>query len=162
MRLPTIIIAALLTMASLTGCGLFRSEQSAEDKQIERALNESAQIIVYVRNDVTTQQKTAIEARLRAVPDMTDVAFEDHEAAYAKMKKLAADTGAEVPDIEPTVLPESFVLTMKDQAAIRKIRDSAIPGELKALPGVEDVSIRCTTVDECKKNMRRLQSPSPQ
>jgi cell division transport system permease protein len=154
-----IVIAALLAVASLAGCGLF---QSAEDKKIERALNESAEITVYVRNDVTAQQKTAIEARLRTVPGMTDVVFEDHEAAYAKMKTLSADTGAEIPDyIEPAVLPESFVLTMKDQAAVRKVRDSAVPGELEALPGVQYVGIHCTTVDECKKNMSRLQSPAP-
>ena len=66
-----------------------------------------------------------------------------------------------MPDIEPTVLPESFVLTMKDQAAVRKVRDSAVPGELEALPGVQEVLIRCTAVDECKKNMRLLQSPTP-
>ncbi|MEV0897934.1 permease-like cell division protein FtsX [Actinoplanes sp. NPDC049802] len=158
MRLPTIVVAALLMSVSLAGCGLFQSE---EDEKIERLLNENAEITVFVRDDITPQQKTDIEARLRAVPGMTDVAFEDHEAAYARMEKLFADEPEEMPDIEPTDLPESFHVKMKDQAAVRNVRDSPIHGELNALPGVYELVIRCTTVDECKENMRRRDSPTP-
>jgi cell division transport system permease protein len=157
-RLPTIVVAALLTVVNLAGCGLFQSE---EEEKIERLLKENAEITVFVRNDVTPQQKTEIEARLRAVPGVTDVVFEDHQAAYARMKKLFADEPEKMPDIEPTSLPESFVVKMKDQAAVRNVRDSAVQGELKALPGVSEVVIRCTTVDECKESMRRMNSPAP-
>lgn len=148
----------LLALVSLAGCGLFRSDQ---DKKIERALDETSEITVFVRNDVTPRQKADIEARLRAVPGMTDVVFEDHQAAYARMKKLFADEPEKMPDIEPTALPESFVVKMKDQAAVRKVRDSEIQGQVKALPGVADLVIRCTTVAECKENMRRINSPAP-
>jgi cell division transport system permease protein len=143
---------------SLAGCGLFPSD---EDKEIQRLLNERAEITIFVRDDATPRQKTDIEARLRAVPDVTGVVFDDHEAAYAKMKELFADEPDKMPDIEPAALPESFIATMKDQEAVRTVRDSGIQGELKALPGVNDLIIRCTTVDECKENMRRMDSPSP-
>jgi cell division transport system permease protein len=145
-------------VVSLAGCGLFQSE---EDEEIERLLNKSAEIMVFLRDDVTPQQKTDIEARLRAVPGVTGVVFEDHQAAYAKMTKLFADEPEKMPDIEPDYLPESFVVTMKDQAAVRNVRDSVIHSELNALPGVSDLVIRCTTVDECKENQRRMHSPAP-
>lgn len=145
-------------LVSLTGCGLFRSE---EDEKIERLLNENAEIVVFVRDDVTPRQKADIEVRLRAVPDATDVVFEDHNAAYARMTKLLADEPEKIAVIEPADLPESFVVKMKDQAAVRDVRDSVIQSELKALPGVSDLVIRCTTVDECKENVRRMNSPTP-
>jgi len=157
-RFPPIVVAALLTLVSLAGCGLFQSD---EDKKIQHLLNESAEITVFLRNDVTAQQKTDIKARLLTVPEVTDVVFEDHQAAYAKMQKAFADEPEKMPDIAPAVLPESFVMKMKDQAAVRNVRDSALQGELKALPGVETLVIRCTTVEECKENSRRMKSPSP-
>jgi cell division transport system permease protein len=156
-RFFTIVVAALLVSVGLAGCGLLQSE---EDEKIERLLKESAEITVFVRDDVTSQQKTDIEARLRVVPDVTDVVFEDHEAAYAKMKRLFADEPDAMSNIEPVHLPEGFLMRMKDQAAVRHVRDSAILDELNALPGVFDVVIRCTTVDECKENMRRRNTPT--
>ncbi|WP_433385291.1 permease-like cell division protein FtsX [Actinoplanes sp. CA-142083] len=143
-------------LVSLAGCGLFRSD---EDKELERLLKAKAEITVFVTIDVTPQQKDDIEARLRTVPGVTGVVFEDHEAAYARMKKVFADDPTKMPDIPPSYLPQSFVVTMKDQAAVRKVRDSGIAGELKALPGVQDLVIICTTVDECKK--KKKTSPSP-
>jgi hypothetical protein len=50
---------------------------------------------------------------------------------------------------------------MRDQAAVRNVRDSALHGELSALPGVSDLVISCTTVDECKESVRRMKSPAP-
>ena len=149
--LRMIVVAVLAMSVSLAGCGLFQSD---EDEEIERALRERAEITIFLREDATPQQRAAIEARLRAVPDVTGVVFEDHEAAYARMKELFADEPDKMPDIEPAVLPEGFVVTMKDQAAVRTVRDSPVQGELKALPGVNDLIIRCTTVDECRKNAR--------
>ena len=158
MRLPTIFVAALLAVVSLAGCGLSPSD---EEKEIERALNENAEITVLVRDEATAQQKTDIEARLRAVPDVTGVVFEDHQAAYAKLTELFADEPENMPDIEPADLPETFVVKLKDQAAVRAVRDSAIHRQLVALPGVFDVAISCTTVDECRESMRRRDSPAP-
>ena len=145
-------------LVGLAGCGLLRSK---EDQKLERLLDEKAELVVFVRDDVTLQQKTDIEARLRVVPGVTGVVFEDHQAAYAKLAKLYADGPEKMPDIEPTDVPESFVVTMRDQDAVRDVRDSAIQAELTALPGVFDVVIRCTMVAECKENMRRMNTPSP-
>jgi hypothetical protein len=61
----------------------------------------------------------------------------------------------------PRTAAESFLVEMKDQAAVRHVRDSTIHDALKAMPSVSDVVIRCTSVDECKENMRRKNSPTP-
>ncbi|MEV6637577.1 permease-like cell division protein FtsX [Actinoplanes sp. NPDC051470] len=154
------MVVVLLALVSLSGCGLLDRDEKKEE--IERLIEENAQFSVFLRDDNPAERKAAVEARLRTLPDVTTVTFEGHDVAYAKMKKVFAEQNQEMPEnFEPENLPETFVVKMKDQAAVRNVRDTPLQAELKALPGVQDLVFTCTTFEECKADSIRRRSPAP-
>jgi cell division transport system permease protein len=161
MRARSIIAVAVLLLAGLSGCTLIQGEDSEEQK-LERLLNEEAQVSVFLKDDVTAQQKIDIEARLRALPDVTELVFETRAEAYEKFKRLWASESPEfVEKVSPDALPESFRVRFVDQDAVRRVRDTPVKAELEALPGVAELAFRCTTVEECRQNHAELRSKSP-
>ena len=150
------MVVAVLVLMSLSGCGLFQGD--GKQQELERLLDENAEIAVMIDADATADEKTGVEARLKELPGVTAVSFEDQETAYAKAKKLWAEQNQPFPaSVTPETLPESFIVHFTDQAAVREVRDSPLQAELKELPGVVDLVIRCTTIDECRVQM----SPAP-
>jgi cell division transport system permease protein len=161
MRAPSIIAVAVLLVAGLSGCTLVQGEDS-EKQKFEKVLNEEAEVSVFLEDDVTVQQKTGIEARLRALPDVKGLVFETKAEAYAKFKKAFASESPEFVDkVGPDSLPESFRVRFVDQDAVRAVRDTPVKAELEALPGVESVVFQCTTYEECKENVSKQHSKSP-
>jgi cell division transport system permease protein len=161
MRALSIIAVAVLLLAGLSGCTLIQGEDS-EEQRLEKLLDEEAEVSVFLKDDVTAQQKIDIEARLRALPDVKELVFETRAEAYEKFKRLWASESPEfVEKVSPESLPESFRVKFVDQAAVRKVRDTPVNAELKALPGVYDLAFRCTTLPECKEDMAKLHSKSP-
>jgi cell division transport system permease protein len=148
----------LVTVAAgllLSGCGLF--PESKEEK-IERLIKDnSRQITVLLRTDITENQRTAVEDQLRRLPDVTEVTFADGPANFRKIQQDApAEAREKLLEVGPEHWPPSFTVTVRDVATARRIRDSPTPAELEKLPGVADVVFRCTTVEEC-----RNPSPAP-
>src|SRR5688500_3243841 len=108
MRARSIIAVAVLLLAGLSGCTFIQGEDSEEQK-LERLLNEEAEVSALLKDDVTAQQKIDIEARLRALPDVTELVFETKAEAYEKFKQLWASESPEfVEKVSPDALPESF------------------------------------------------------
>ncbi|MFI7548050.1 permease-like cell division protein FtsX [Actinoplanes sp. NPDC049599] len=157
MRLLKIITAASLAIAALTACSIF--EESDEERG-QRLLDDNAAIVVFLTDDATQQQKGDIEARLRALPDVTDVVFEDEQSTYDNMKDGLSDDQL-LDNFTSENFPEDFRVKMADQAAVRRFRDSRANSELGALAGVEKVVIPCTTVAECRESARKLPTKSP-
>jgi cell division transport system permease protein len=161
MRALSIIAVAVLLLVGLSGCTLVEGKDSEEQK-LEKLLNEEAEVSVFLKDDVTAQQKIDIEARLRALPDVKELVFETKAEAYAKFKQLWASESPEfVEKVSPDALPESFRVRFVDQDAVRRLRDTAVKAELEALPGVDNLAFRCTTLQECKKDVAELPSKSP-
>jgi cell division protein FtsX len=91
-------------------------------------------LVVYLRSDVTTAQKKAIEARLRALPNLVRLSFETKEQAYQRFKEIFKDEPELVEQVQPGNLPESFQITLSGGAA------EPVIAELRRLAGVETVT----------------------
>ncbi|MEO3742739.1 permease-like cell division protein FtsX [Plantactinospora sp. B5E13] len=152
-KASAVLVAALLG-AGLAGC-------TADGPPTEPA----APISVFLTEDVTEQQKQAIEARLRAVPGATEVRFESREQAYQRFKELFKDRPEMLAQVNPESLPESLMLTVRDRAAFDRAAASPLRTELLALPGVDDVVLPGKpgdgAVSECVDALPPLQGVSP-
>ncbi|GAA0392693.1 hypothetical protein Acor_16990 [Acrocarpospora corrugata] len=81
----------------------------------------------------TSEQKVNIEQALRAMPQVASVTFKDHQTSYDEfIRKEANATLARV--VEPSDLPESFWLKMKEDVDWTPTIQAA-----KGLPGVSNV-----------------------
>lgn len=154
MRTLKIIVAVLLVAVGLAGCGLFQGDGPTKEEEFQAYLDQNATFTVFLNEDVTDAQRTSVEAALRALPDVADVTFADHDDAMAEMKRLYSADPEFLEKVSPEALPLSFKVRMADNAAIRKVRDGGAPDKL---PGVQKVVYTCLTLDECK----RLYAPQP-
>ncbi len=153
MRRLLIALVATVALLGLTGCGLLKSD---EDKKIERIFDESDPVFsIFFRTDVTSQQKTNIDEYLRGLPDVAEVEHESREQAYQRFKELWADDPDFVEQVTPNSLPESYRVHMADFDALRAVRDGSDQANIKNLPGVQDIIIPCTTVDECREQLEK-------
>ncbi|AGZ40574.1 permease-like cell division protein FtsX [Actinoplanes friuliensis] len=152
MRRPT-FLTVLVMLFALTAC-------TGGDGKPEINFDEDAGFSVFLTADVTEAQKTGVEAELRGLPGATEVTYESSQAAYDKMRERFEGEPGGVPDIDPSYLPQSFRVKMKDMASVRRVRDDTATGDrLRAVAGVRDLVFpACTTVEECRKE---LSSPGP-
>jgi cell division transport system permease protein len=91
-------------------------------------------IVVFLRADATASQKAAIQVRLRVLPGLGRLYFRTRAESYAEFKDIFKDSPDVVAQTKLEDVPESFWLTLADQAA------EPIMADLRRLPGVEDVS----------------------
>ena len=157
MRTLRVISAGLLAVVALSACSLF---EESDDERAQRLLDENAAVVVMLTGDATEQQKSVIEARLRALPDVTDVDLEDSQTTYDQMKDGLGDDEL-LDGFTAENFPEAFRVRMPDQAAVRQFRDSRANGEVGTLAGVDTVIVPCTTVAECWDSARRLRTSPP-
>ena len=154
-RIVRRLLTLLLVLAALlgpAGCGLFADE---EDERLQQMLDANPTFSVFLRPDVTPQQKTNVDAYLRDLPEVAEVKYETREEAYRRFKELWADNPEFAQKVSPDSLPGSFRVRMADNAAIRKVRDGSGEANIKNLPGVQDVVLGCVTVGECKEIARK-------
>ncbi|TDC33597.1 hypothetical protein E1211_18940 [Micromonospora sp. 15K316] len=76
---------------------------------------------VILDQDVTPEQKSAVEQRLRAMPSIEGVALESREQAYARQKEALADDPDLLAQLKPEYVPESFHATVTDPLAAEAI-----------------------------------------
>lgn len=111
-------------------------------------------VAVFLTSDVTEQQKQAIEARLRAVPDAAEVTFVSSEQAYQEVKERLKGDPELLDSIDAEHMPQSFRLTLRDRDAFDRAAAGPLRTELGALPGVHEVIFPST-------NPTPPPSPSP-
>ncbi|WBB95713.1 MULTISPECIES: permease-like cell division protein FtsX [unclassified Solwaraspora] len=97
---------------------------------------------VYLSVDVTAEQRRAVDAALRADPQVGSVAYESRQDAYQRFVRRYQDDPAVLLDhpdlmekVTPDQLPESFRITLANPSAYQQVS-----GGLQAMPGVETVT----------------------
>ncbi|NRQ30696.1 hypothetical protein HII36_02430 [Nonomuraea sp. NN258] len=83
---------------------------------------------------VTSEQKQAIELRLRSMPEVAVAVFEDRQTAYENFRRTNAGNEALLATVSAGDLPESFRLKIHDGADKKRMMT-----ELQGLPGVAQV-----------------------
>jgi cell division protein FtsX len=99
-------------------------------------------LAVFLEHDITADRKTAVESRLRSMPSVEAVVFEDREQAYARQKEALKDSPDLLAEIKPEYLPEQFNATLTD-APIAE----AVELVMADVEGVADVALKVTDVD---------------
>jgi cell division transport system permease protein len=128
-RNVTMTVAMIITMAvSLTmlGAGVLLYWQVNE---METFFNTKVEVSIFLRNDVTAEQRDGLQSDLKADPLVREVTYESSEQAYDNFKKLYADAPDLVESVKADTLPQSFRVKLKDpqqfQAVSDKYRDRA-------------------------------------
>jgi cell division protein FtsX len=91
-------------------------------------------LTVYLDDDVTTAQKSAVEAKVRTLPGADVVTFVSHQEAYRRFKELFKDRPDLVDIATPENLPESYEVLVTGTVS------EAALAELRGLPGVDEVT----------------------
>jgi cell division transport system permease protein len=110
----TMTIAVVITAAialSLFGAALMLRNQVGVMKGFWYG---KVEVSIFLKDDVTQQQRDQLLADLNAMPEVQRVYFESKQDAYKRFKEQFKDTPDIVANTTPDVLPESFRVKLKD------------------------------------------------
>ncbi len=104
---------------------LSRSLNRAADLQTRRV-----EVGVFLADDVSPDQRDAIQRDLVAMPEVANVIYESKAEAFRRFKILFKDNPDLIENVDESALPESFRVKLKDpnQFTIVKDRLSGRPG----------------------------------
>jgi cell division transport system permease protein len=97
-----------------------------------KPLDREYRVSVFLKDDITAAQRTAVQAALEKLPARDGVHFESRAEAFKKFEELWKDERDKIPGVEADDLPESFRLTV-----IAPEFDCAPLRAVHALPGVD-------------------------
>lgn len=113
-RNVTMTVAMIITMAvSLTmlGASGLIYTQVNDMKELYYARIE---VSIFLKNGVTAQQRSGLEAALKSDPLVREVKFETKDEAHARFQELFRDAPDLVNAVSPDKLPESFRVKLKN------------------------------------------------
>jgi hypothetical protein len=96
--------------------------------------DDATDVSIFLRQDITGQQREALQEALRADPLVRNVLFETREQAYRKFQELWRDSPDFVASVNASQLPESFRMEL-----IRPAQYPRFAASYTDRPGVEDV-----------------------
>jgi cell division transport system permease protein len=104
----TMTVAMILTTAislGLMGTGLLIAGMISEMKQI---YYDKVQVSIFLADNVTPQQRSAIEGKLKVSPEVKHYVYESKDEAYARFKQQFSQQPELVQNTPKDALPESF------------------------------------------------------
>jgi cell division transport system permease protein len=120
-RNVTMTIAMIITMIvslSMLGASLLMYLQVEDMKD---RYYKQVEVSIYLKGDVTADQRTEIKTKLDSDPLVDQVIYESKEAAYENFKSQFRDAPDLVNSIGPNELPESFRVSLKDPQKFEEI-----------------------------------------
>ncbi|BCJ64290.1 permease-like cell division protein FtsX [Polymorphospora rubra] len=133
-RNVTMTIAMIITMAvSLTMLGasglMYMQVNSMKDFYYDQI-----EVSIFLKGDITEEQRSTLDASLKADPLVAEVIYESKEAAYEKFKAMYQDAPDFVNAVKPDTLPESFRVRLNDPEQYRQIVD-----KYQANEGIDEI-----------------------
>ncbi|SFP86216.1 cell division transport system permease protein [Geodermatophilus dictyosporus] len=104
----TMTVAMILTTAislGLMGTGLLIAGMISDMKEI---YYDKVQVSIFLADDVTDEQRSAIEAQLSDSPEVAAYIYESKEEAYERFRQQFSQQPELVENTPPDALPESF------------------------------------------------------
>jgi cell division transport system permease protein len=117
----TMTVAMILTTAislGLMGTGLLIAGMISEMKQI---YYDKVQVSIFLADNVTDQQRQAIEQQLKASPEVKHFIYESKAEAYARFKQQFSQQPELVQNTPQDALPESFRVELANPERYRVI-----------------------------------------
>lgn len=133
-RNVTMTIAMMITMTvslSMLGASLLMYLQVDKMKEFYYS---QVEVSIYLKNDVTPEQRSDLENKLKADGLVDRYIYETKEQAYENFKKMFGDAPDMVQSVGPNEMPESFRVKLKDPTQFE-----AIDTEYKELPGISTI-----------------------
>jgi cell division transport system permease protein len=133
-RNVTMTIAMIITMVvslSMLGASLLLYLQVDKMKTF---YYEQVEVSIYLKPDVTPEQRSELEAKLNSDPLVEKVIYESKEQAYEHFKSLFADAKDMVESVGPNEMPESFRVKLKDPTKFEEINSA-----YKESPGISSI-----------------------
>src|SRR3712207_6061285 len=122
-RNVTMTVAMIITMTvSLTmlGAGILLFWQV---DQMEKFFYAKVEVSIFLKADVTEEQRNALSTELKSDPLVQTVIYESREEAYANFRQLYRDAPDLVESVKPDTLPESFRVKLRDPEKFKEISD---------------------------------------
>ncbi len=95
-------------------------------------------IVIYLQDSISSEQKSALEAKLQRDPVVKAVRFISQEDALKEMRQSLGDKAVILDAFRENPLPASFEIKLDEEGlSPEAVRNKA--AELRKLPGVEDV-----------------------
>src|SRR3954447_696027 len=133
-RNVTMTIAMIITMSvSLTMLGASVLMYMQVD-QMKTYYYGEIQVSIFLREDVSEAQRTAINQAIETDPLVASKTYETRAEAFEKFKVLWRDSPDFVKSVGPDSLPESFRVKLKDPEQYQVFAD-----HIKGLPGIQDI-----------------------
>jgi hypothetical protein len=95
---------------------------------------DASEVAVFLRDDVTAAQRTALQSTLRDDPRVRDLRLESRAEAFERFRELWKDSPDFVRSVGPANLPESFRLHLADPGEF-----PAFQTAFRGRTGVQDV-----------------------
>jgi cell division transport system permease protein len=128
----TAIITVLISLFMLGGVLLLNGMVSNVTLQFKGNI----QLRVYLRNDITSAQLQALQAKIANDATVKDSKFYSHDDAYKEFQELFKDEPDIIDAVTPETLPQSFAVSLKDPSP-QSI--SALEHSLQGEPGVDEI-----------------------
>jgi cell division transport system permease protein len=133
-RNVTMTIAMIITMSvSLTMLGASVLLYMQVD-QMKSYYYGEIEVSIFLRQDVTEPQRTAINQLLDGNPLVLSKTYETREQAFEKFKVLWQDSPDFIKSVGPDSLPESFRVKLKDPEQYK-----AFAAQIQGQPGIQDI-----------------------
>ncbi|MEU7907777.1 permease-like cell division protein FtsX [Actinoplanes sp. NPDC049118] len=151
-RNVTMTIAMIITMSvSLTMLGASVLMYMQVD-QMKTYYYGEIEVSIFLREDVTEAQRTAINQAIDADPLVLKKTYETRAQAFEKFKVLWRDSPDFVKSVGPDSLPESFRVKLKDPEQFRVFSE-----QIKNLPGIQDIVDQRELLDKVFKIFNAIQ-----
>jgi cell division transport system permease protein len=122
-RNVTMTIAMIITMAvslaMLGASGLMYLQVNS----MKEFYYDQIEVAIFLNNDVTDQQRSALDQALKSDPLVAQVIYESKEKAHEKFKTMYADAPDLVNAVKPGQLPESFRVRLKNPEQFEQINE---------------------------------------
>src|SRR5918996_3477398 len=133
-RNVTMTIAMIITMSvSLTMLGASVLMYMQVDRMKTFYYGE-IEVSIFLRQDVTEAQRTAINQALDTNPLVQSKEYETRQQAFEKFKVLWRDSPDFIKSVGPDSLPESFRVKLKDPEKYKQFAD-----EIQGQQGIQDI-----------------------
>jgi cell division transport system permease protein len=133
-RNVTMTVAMIITMTvSLTMLGASVLLYMQVD-QMKNFYYGEIEVSIFLREDATDAQSTAISQAIEQSPLVASKSFESRQQAFEKFKILWRDSPDFVKSVGPESLPASYRVKLKDPEQYK-----SFAGQVEGLPGVQDI-----------------------
>jgi cell division transport system permease protein len=139
----TMTIAMIMTTAislAFFGAGLLVANQIGDMKTLYL---DKLEVSVYMQDDATATQRSAIESQLKTSPEVENFQYLDKAAAFERFKKLFKGNPQLVNQATPDDLPATYLVKMKDPERYTVLAQQFPAGKA----GVEEVQGQSEVLD---------------